>query len=294
MDLKHLKTFQMVATQMSVTRAAIALDYAQSTVTSHIQLLEQDLGKPLFNRLSKGIELTDSGIKLLQYTNRLLELANETRLAISANHVHEGTIRFAAAETIITYRLPHILKQFQETMPDVRLIFRPMPYADLYRSIKNAEVDVAFMLEEAIQPNGLAVRALSIEPIVLIAAPEHRLSMKTNITIHDLSPETLLLTELGCGYRGMFERYLLSAGIVPSNYMEFDSIEAIKQCVMANVGIAVLPKVVVAEDIRNERLVALNWDFQDFTVQTQMLWHPNVANASAISAFIACCEAVLS
>ena len=195
MDLKQLKTFQMVATQMSVSRAAIALDYAQSTVTTHIQLLEQDLGKPLFNRMNKRIELTEAGNKLLHYANRLLELVDETRQVISQENDVQGTIRFAAAETVISYRLPSILKQFRSLMPDVRLIFRPMPYAELYPRIRDGELDVVFMLEETIASNGLSVKPLIEEKIKLIAAPEHPLSMEKEISLEALAGETLLLTE---------------------------------------------------------------------------------------------------
>jgi len=289
MDLKHIKTFQMVARQMSISRAAVALDYAQSTVTAHIQLLEQDLGKPLFNRIGNRIELTDAGVKLLKYANRLLELAGEARETVTSDNEHTGTITIAAAETVITYRLPQIIRQFRDSMPCVRLIFRPMPYAELYSSVKNGQVDIAFMLEEAIQSNGLEVKQLTEEPVVLIASPEHRLSMKSDIPLKELSEETLLLTELGCGYRGMFERHLLSEGIVPTNYLEFDSIEAIKRCVMANIGIAVLPHIAVEAELRNEDLITLNWQLNNFIVWTQMLWHQNKGISSAMQNFIDCC-----
>lgn len=294
MDLKLLKTFQMVATQMSISRAAVALDYAQSTVTTHIQLLEQDLGKPLFDRIGKRIELTDAGHKLLRYASRLLELADETRRVVSDESDLQGTIRIAAAETVISYRLPSILKKFREQMPNVRIIFRPMPYAELYRSVRNGEVDISFMLEETMASNGLSTMSLTEEKIVPITSPEHPLSLETDIPLTALSTETLLLTEQGCGYRGMFERKLLSAGILPINYMEFDSISAIKQCVQANLGIAVLPQVAIAEELRDESLVVLNWAVDNFTVHTQMLWHQNKWMSPALQSFINLCETNMS
>ena len=294
MDLKLLKTFQMVATQMSISRAALALDYAQSTVTGHIQLLEQDLGKPLFNRIGKRIELTAAGHKLLQYTSRLLELADETRRAVSDEADLQGTICFAAAETVISYRLPRILKQFREAMPGVNLIFRPMPYAELYPRIRDGELDVAFMLEEKIASNGLSVQPLTEEKMILLAAPEHPLSMKREISLEALADETLLLTEQGCGYRGMFERKLLAAGIIPTNYMEFDSISAIKHCVQANLGIAVLPYIAISEELHRETLVALDWTIEDFTVSTQMLWHQNKEMSPALQSFIELCQSSMN
>jgi DNA-binding transcriptional LysR family regulator len=84
LDLKQLETFQTVARTNSFTRAAEELGYSQSSVTGHIKALERELGAPLFDRsrFSKSIALTEVGQLTLQYTARLLALAEETKAAV--------------------------------------------------------------------------------------------------------------------------------------------------------------------------------------------------------------------
>src|SRR5216117_1031860 len=114
MDLRHLTTFRTVANLMSFSRAATSLDYAQSTITLHIQSLEDELGVPLFNRIGKKIELTEAGHRLLRYSERLLDLAEETVAGVSGQDDVSGTLTVGAPETICTYRLPQVLRQFRQ------------------------------------------------------------------------------------------------------------------------------------------------------------------------------------
>src|SRR5258707_12632556 len=90
MDRRKLSTFTAVANERSFTRAALALNYAQSSVTAQIQALEEELGVPLFDRLGRRVALTDAGRRLQNYATRLLALAEETRVAVTANAEPSG------------------------------------------------------------------------------------------------------------------------------------------------------------------------------------------------------------
>ncbi|HYN90021.1 MAG TPA: substrate-binding domain-containing protein, partial [Ardenticatenaceae bacterium] len=96
----------------------------------------------------------------------------------------------------------------------------------------------------------------------------------------------LLLTEQGCNYRSLFERALNAAGVYPSTTLEFGSVEAIKQCVMAGMGITVLPAVAVAAEVAQGRLVALPWADRPLDMVTQMLWHKDKWLSPALGAFL--------
>ena len=124
MDLRQLKTFQVVATALSFTRAAERLDYAQSSVTAQIRALEEELGVPLFDRLGRRVALTDSGARLLEYADKLLSLADEAYLAIAETDEPTGQLVISAPETLSAYRLPPLLKQFRQKFPRVQLILR--------------------------------------------------------------------------------------------------------------------------------------------------------------------------
>jgi DNA-binding transcriptional LysR family regulator len=155
-------------------------------------------------------------------------------------------------------------------------------------------IDVAFLLDVPFQAGGLAIEPLIYEPLVLIAPPSHRLARASAVHPDDLEGEPVLLTEAGCAYRGLFERALARAGIYPSSTLEFGSVEAIKQCVIAGMGLSVLPAVVAAAEIAQERLVALNWTEPGFGVLTQMAWHRDKWQSPALSSFLTLSRELLS
>lgn len=123
------------------------------------------------------------------------------------------------------------------------------------------------------------------ERIFLVAHPEHRLARCRNVTPADIADEVVLLTELGCSYRSLFEQMLSEAGVRQETVMEFASIEAIKHCTMAGMGLAVLPEIAVASEIARGSLVALPW-FKEISVLTLLALHKDKSLSPALSAFL--------
>jgi DNA-binding transcriptional LysR family regulator len=286
MELRQLATFRTVATTLNFTRAASLLNYAQSSVTAQIQALEAEFGVPLFDRFGKRVALTDAGTRLLGYADRLLDLAEEARVNVSNSGEPSGTLVVGAPETICTYRLPPVLREFQRKYPSVRLVFQPLPYAVLHQQLREGIVDVAFLLEKPQESAPLCMERLIDEPLLVIAPPGHRLANYPSVRPIDLDGETLLLTSKGCGYRYLFEQALLDVGIHPDARLEFDSVEALKQCVMAGLGVGTLPAVAVEKELREGQLVALRWDMPDYQVSTQMVWHRDRWVSPALNAFL--------
>jgi DNA-binding transcriptional LysR family regulator len=130
--------------------------------------------------------------------------------------------------------------------------------------------------------------------VLVVAAPDHPLVQSAQVTPADLEGEPILLTERGCSYRNLFERALAAGGVHPATTMEFASIEAVKQCVAAGVGIAMLPEVVVAREMAQGQLCALRWEQPGFEVYTQMAWHKDRWLSPALSAFLQTSRDVLT
>ncbi|GCE30761.1 LysR family transcriptional regulator [Dictyobacter alpinus] len=293
MELRQLFTFRMVATTLSFSRTAQTLNYVQSSVTAQMQALEEELGVRLFDRLGKRIALTDAGKRFLPYAEKILTLSDEARLAVIDGNVPSGTITISAPETLCIYRLPMLLRTFRDRFPEVRLIFRPEPFEDIRRSVNEGAVDVAFIIDEPQHSTSLMIESLIPEPLQILVSADHRLVKLPFITAKDLEGEPFLLTEAGCSYRIVFERALSEQGIHATTNLEFRSVEAIKQCVMASMGIAFLPTVTVAQEIAQGRLVALHWPDHTFQVATQVLWHKEKWLSPALDAFLAVSREVL-
>jgi DNA-binding transcriptional LysR family regulator len=292
MELRQLKTFQIVAGTASFTQAAVVLNYAQSSVTAQIQSLEKELGVPLFDRIGRATRLTESGRQLLDYATRMLDLAEEAQTAVAGPGKVEGALSIGAPETVCTYRLPAVLRHFRSSYPAVQLSFRPMLDVDLFASVKKGALDAGFLLQEPLKSNSIEVENLIEEPLLVISAADHPLARLSLVTAGDLEGETLLLTEAGCGYRQLFEHEFTRAGVYSLVKLEFNSIEAIKQCVMAGLGIGFLPQVAVAKELESEKLCALRWE-RPFRVNTQMIYNREKWHSPVLQAFLQTCREML-
>jgi DNA-binding transcriptional LysR family regulator len=293
MELRQLTTFRMVATLLSFSRAAESLNYVQSSVTTQIQVLEEELGVRLFDRLGKRVALTDAGKRLLQYTERILQLVDEARSVVTNEEVPGGTLTITAPETLCSYRLPALLRQFRARFPQVKLIFRLSTFIDPWRSVSEGSADIAFAIAEPIHSNMLVTEILIPEPLLILAPHDHRLSQLPVIDPMDFDGETFLLTEIG-SYRNVLEHALNEVGVHLTINLDFSSVEAIKQCAMAGMGIAFLPAVTVATDVAQGKLVVLNWEGHSFQICTQVMWHKEKWISPAIAAFLDMTREVLS
>ncbi len=303
-ELRQVATFRAVAEELSFSRAAAKLGYVQSSVSAQVAALEQELGAPLFDRLGRRIAFTDAGRVMLRYSGRLLDLAEEAREAVADAGVGSGevtgTLTVSAPETLLTYRLPRLLALFHERHPKVRLSVRPSAVGRLAgsmrRSVEEGGVDIAFVLDGPVKVSDLSVEPLVEENVTVIGPVAHALASSTSVSARDLSGETVLLPEApesGCAYRGQFERHLAEAGVVPRETMEFQSIEAVKRCVAAGMGISVLPSVTVGSELEGGVLAALGWD-EPFEVLTQMSWHQGRWKSPALRAFLEAAGEVFS
>jgi DNA-binding transcriptional LysR family regulator len=289
MDFRQLKTFQMAAQTLSFTQAAAILSFAQSSVTAQIQALEEELGTPLFDRVGRRVMLTMAGKQFLQYADRLLSMAEEAQSAVSGRLALEGSISIGAPETVFTYRIPPYLRRFRDLYPQARLYFRPMLDVDSLEGLKDGTLDIAFLLQGAIQAENYVVEPLVPETLLVVAGAGHPLAERECVSPSDLRGETILLTENGCGYRHVFEGELIRAGVVPLVKLEFSSVEAIKRCVMAGLGVAFLPEVAVREALEQGSLCALRWE-RSFLAVTQMVRRRDKWLAPILEAFLDVCR----
>ena len=136
MELRQLKTFQTVTRLASFNRAAEALNYAQSTVSAQIKLLEEEFGVPLFNRLGKNITLTEAGQMLMRYSQRMLDIEKETLTKVSGWEEPHGSISIRIPQSIGTYLLPSVLSKFKESFPRVGFDISTCAYNELIQELK--------------------------------------------------------------------------------------------------------------------------------------------------------------
>lgn len=286
MEIRQLKTFWTLASTRSFSRTAESLNYVPSTVTMQIKALEEELGVKLLDRLGKTVVLTDAGHQLLPYANKILNDIEEAKQISSQSGEMTGTIVIGSDEVICTYRLPALLRLFRERYPHVRLLFRPLSSHNLKQSLREGKADVVFMLDEPAESIDLHTERLQDEPFLMVVSPDHPLASRSALSIKDFHGEHILLSEKGCSYRLYFYRTLLKKGADSLTELEFNSAEAIKQCAMMGLGIALLPEMVIKGEVERGELIALPWDLSEVRFTTQLLWHQDKWISPSLRSFI--------
>ncbi|QBD82667.1 LysR family transcriptional regulator [Ktedonosporobacter rubrisoli] len=241
MELRHLYTFQTIIKEGSFLRAAEKLQYAQSTITLHIQQLEAELGVPLFARRGKRVQLTDAGHALYEQADLLVQKAQalqQTMADIVAGEA--GHIRIGAIEPTASLRLPDLIVPFCLERPKLHLTLEVGSNRSVSERVADGSIDVGIcMLPEA--SLDLTYEQLFMEPMAILLPASHQLAHAGNIQISDLADERLILKERGCGYRQMIETAFLQHGINPYSGIEIGNLEVLKNAVQRGLGIAIMP-----------------------------------------------------
>ncbi|MEL7315078.1 MAG: LysR family transcriptional regulator [Cyanobacteria bacterium J06559_3] len=241
MEFRHLQTFQAIAQAGSFLKAAEKLQYAQSTITLHIQQLENELGVKLFSRRGKRTELTVAGRTLQSHAHQLLYRATQLQQAMTDLVAGEaGQLRIGSVEPVASVHLPAILVGFCRQHPKVRLTLEVGVTKMISQHVAAGDLDLAICSPPAANL-GLEFEFLFQDPISLLVPTPHPLANTVAITVASLAEERLILTEEYCPYREVLEKALLPHGINPFSGIEVMSLEALKQMVHHGLGIGVMP-----------------------------------------------------
>lgn len=286
MEIRHLQTFMAIVELNGFTKAADYLGYAQSTITSHIQILESEIGQPLFDRLGKKIILTSVGKKLIPYANQMLSVYKEIKNITCDENDITGDLIIGAGESLTIYRLGKILKEYKRRFPKVNIIIKDSICSELRRKLHTGEVDIILTIEPEIMDTELVVENLNDECMAIISAPNADLGFLSANSEGKIAKESIIFSEKGCSFRVVFENYLREKKIRYGNPLEFSSIEAIKKCVMNGLGISFLPYYAVKNEIKEGKLKRIEVDKQFNNFKIQLAYHKNKSISLPMSKLI--------
>jgi DNA-binding transcriptional LysR family regulator len=286
MEVRQLQIFRALAEELNFTRTAEKVHTVQSNVTAQIKALEDELGTPLFDRLGRRVTLTDAGRNFLPFASQALAAMDQGHRAIQTGAEPSGPLRIGAPESVLTYRLPQVLHAFRRHFPHVELIFVPYMSMPFVLELEAGKLDMAITMADSLPSANIKSVRLRTEQVFLLADPSHPLASKSVVKPSDLAGQNLLLTESGCAYRQKLDRILALANIRPANITEFSSVEAIKECISLGMGMGLLPAIVVARELRQHHLKALNWAGPPLNIATSIIWHKDKWISPAMSAFM--------
>ncbi|KZE40852.1 transcriptional regulator [Brevibacillus parabrevis] len=249
MDLKTLKTFQMIVKYGSFIRAAQELNYVPSTVTMQIQKLESELGVQLIAR-GKEISLTEAG--RLFYDQSLQIVKNMEQLQTNISDVKSGEaghIRLGVTEPTASYRLPRILSKFMSRYPNIHISIEVSNTPALSERILKGEIDFALSTAPGLGAD-FYFEPLFQEEFVVVMPENHPLALKEAIGPGDFRGYRLLITSKTCPYRRMLEMVMQEIGNVTMDTMEIGSMTALKFYVEWGLGIALVPTIMVDSETK--------------------------------------------
>ncbi|MET3288136.1 LysR family transcriptional regulator [Brevibacillus fluminis] len=285
MDTRYLQTFREVAKWQSFTRAAEVLGYAQSSVTTQIQIVESEFGVSLFERWGRKIRLTREGEILLGYSEQMLSLLEEAHDRLHQEEQLTGTLTIGTVESLAAFFLPPYLQLLRQEHPQVKLLVVPGICSDLRVGVREGAYDFALILDRIVVEQDLHCINLGEVELVVVAARTHPLSAEKHVDASQFASHNWIFTEMGCSYRAMMESVLRDAGIRVDTPLEFGSLEAIKQCVAYGLGLAILPRIAVEDELEKGKLAVLPFSHPDIRVYRQLVYHRKKKLSAGIRRF---------
>lgn len=254
MDLRRFITLKTVVEEGSFLRASQKLCCTQSTVTFHIQQLEQEFSVQLFEKIGRRMCLTREGKKLLPHIYELTRVMDTLREAAKKESDPNGELRVVSGETLLSYRMPQVLQRFRQRAPKVRLSLQSLNCYVIRDALLNDEADVGVFYRVG-NDDALNRRELGEQSLVLVASPQIADVDFTEPGRHNAC--SFIINEPQCVFRQIFESTLRQRRSTVENTIELLSIESIKRCVAANIGVSYLPHFAVEKELESGELIEL-------------------------------------
>jgi DNA-binding transcriptional LysR family regulator len=262
MQLAQIQGFLEVARRGNVSRAAHELRITQPALTARLQSLEQELGQPLFVRTRRGVQLTDAGHAFFPYAEQAV-----TALASGIAEVAEvsagggGELALAVAPQVSTYVLPHLLTRFAQDHPGVRLVVRTGHSEEIVELVVRRQVHAG--LGRQVRHPLVRYTPVYDEVLVLVCRPGTPLARAEAAWRSALADTPLILFDRASSYYELTTALLREAGVRPRGVIELDNVEAAKRMVAGGLGVALLPRTSVAEEVGAGELIALRIEDAD-------------------------------
>jgi LysR family transcriptional regulator, transcriptional activator of the cysJI operon len=287
MEVRLLRTFVAVAELRHFAKAADACNLSQPAVSHQIALLEEEVGTRLFNRTGRRVTMTVAGEVLLDEARRILgavDRARERVQQVSSGAV--GRIRLGASPTPGLYLLPALLPAYRQRYPRYDLHFEIRPVRQLCELVAGNQLDMAVVAGPT-PPSELRSRAIGRDELVAVAAAGAPLARPAPVRPRQMEGESWVLREEGSETRRLVLSWLQRHRIAPAHTITLDGPDAVKRAVMAGMGVALVSKLTVQEEIETGRLAQVNMAAALPWCDVCVLDHPQKHHGAACRAMLA-------
>jgi DNA-binding transcriptional LysR family regulator len=273
MNLNQLKIFYFAAKYGNLSLAAEALFITQPAVTKGIQRLQEQYGIKFVNRFGKKLALTDSGEALYEIAEQIFEMESQAEESVSDFQQHKrGHIRIHSSESFGAYYLPPIINPFSKSNPHIRISVNILPVEQVIENSISLKNDLGF-ISSPVEHNKVTAREILEDRIVIVAPPDHPLTRKGSLEPRDLKGQAMIMHEKGSATRIFVDDFIRKNNISITIPLELSSNMAIKKAVQERIGIAMISRKVVSEEIQRGELKAILFSDQQIKRKFYMVHH---------------------
>lgn len=252
-----LIVFVMVAEKRNFTRAAEALHMTQPAVSQHIRLLEEKLGTALLERNNKKVEMNKAGMIVYRHAKEILhQYGQMQRLLDELMGKAGGDLAIGASYTFGEYCLPHIIAKLKKRYPLIKPKITIANSKRIGRWVQERELDIG-IVDGSESEHGTA-EAFAEDLMVVVAAADHPLAKKRDLSWQALADEVWILREESSGTREITAKLFAEQDFQPRSLLEFGSTQVIKESVQAGIGISLLSRYTIVKELAGGDVVILD------------------------------------
>lgn len=260
MDLRRLEVFCKVVELRSFTKAAEAVLLSQPTVSEHIRTLETMLGEKLLDRLGRDVFPTAAGQILYRYAHRILQLREQAIQAMASYRGDlSGQLILGASTIPGTYVLPKIIGSFKSFHPSIRLTLKILSTGEIVEAVLRGDLEIG-LVGSRWKDRRLKSEEIFSDELVLTVYPEHPWSRRDEVGMEELYGEHFIMRQRDSGTRMVMSQILETHGFDFSKLFvvaEMATTEAIRQSIKARIGISILSRQAIEEELQQGYLVAV-------------------------------------
>jgi LysR family hydrogen peroxide-inducible transcriptional activator len=259
MNIRALRYFLAIAETLSISRAATRCGIAQPSLSLQLRELEKHFGRRLFDRLSRGVRLTDGGRALLPHARRIVAEANALESAVRSDlDAGRGQLLLGAIPTMAPYLLPRLLSRFSREFPDCELTIREDVTANLVDALLDHELDLA-ILSTPIEQESILTEVVGNERLLLVTPRDHTLSRRRRplgiVDLQDLP--AVVLHEMHC-LSAQIEQFCSARRVRRRIVCRTTQLGTVLELVSLGLGVSIVPEMCARADTsRRRRYVAL-------------------------------------
>lgn len=288
MDLQWLITFKAILETGSFTSAADKLGYTQSTVTSHIHQLEQELSVKLFDKIGRNMYLSEAGRVALPKIDQITDLMMQLKMQNSPDELYTGKLRLAIVETILQNKMQPVLKQFMDRAPNVEVQIINTSCYTAREALKRGEVDIGLLYLDVAgrrRDDLLTETPLAEIPMALVGSGTHEVGWDMEKALPS-SAQTYYFNDPKCVFHDIYKAYLERHGLSVGSTMALGSIDTQLKMIENGSGISYLPRYVVEDRLARGSLRELPINTEENTVYIAYSVHKNKSISPSMALFI--------